>query len=146
MGASENEPLAALGRLVGEWETEATHPLFPGTVKARATFEWLRGGRFMIWRTDGNPPGTVPNAIAVIGGGDTPGTWPMHYFDERGVFRIYHVEAVGEGWRFWRNEPGFSQRATGSFDADGTVMRLATELDRDGTFEPDLEVTYRRAH
>jgi hypothetical protein len=137
---------AALDRLdplVGEWETEGTHPLLTGVIPGRATFEWLTGRTFLIWRTE-TPPGTIPPAIAVIGGGDVSGVWQMHYFDSRGVSRIYQASMDDGVFRFWRDHPGFSQRATGVFEDEGRVLRLRTELDQDGTFRPDLEVTYRR--
>ncbi|HEX2680815.1 MAG TPA: hypothetical protein VHQ03_05930, partial [Candidatus Dormibacteraeota bacterium] len=41
--------LDQLDALVGEWETEATHPLLQGVMHGRATFEWLAGRRFLIW-------------------------------------------------------------------------------------------------
>jgi hypothetical protein len=85
------------GRTRGEWTTEETHPLLPGIIHGRATFEWLEGKRFLVWRSD-NPPGTVPRALAVIGGGETPGVWPMHS-DERGVMRVYQVGMDGGVWR-----------------------------------------------
>lgn len=33
----------------------------------------------------------------------------MHYFDSRGVFRVYDVAVDDEGWRLWRDSPGFSR-------------------------------------
>ena len=48
---TRNPVLAHLDALVGEWHTEATHPYLPNTViRGRATFEWLDGGFFLIWR------------------------------------------------------------------------------------------------
>ena len=42
----------------------------------------------------------------------------MHYFDSRGVFRLYEVSIDNEALRIWRDASGFSQRFTGTF-ADG---------------------------
>jgi hypothetical protein len=102
-----------------------------------------RGRRFLIWRTH-NPPGTVPSSISIIGGGDRPGVWPMHYFDERGVYRVYQLSVRADGFDLWRDEPGFRQRGTGTFDEGGSAMRVLFELNTDGTFKRDLELTYRR--
>src|SRR5438034_21202 len=93
--------LGHLDVLVGEWETEATHSLLPGAViHGRATFEWLEGGHFLIWRAQNDHP-AVPNAIALLGGGpsggeastDVDGGLAMHYFDSRGVVRVYQMDA-----------------------------------------------------
>jgi len=132
-------------RLVGEWDTVATHRLIAGEIRGRASFEWIRGGQFLIWRTE-NPPNTVPSAIAIIGGEEsTPGVWPMSYFDERGVSRVYHVTSEGDTWRLWRDDPGFSQRGTAAFEEDGAAMRLRFDLDNEGgKWKRDLEVVYRR--
>jgi len=136
--------LDRLDALVGTWTTEATHPMLPGIIHGTATFEWLEGRRFLVWRSD-NPPGTVPRALAVIGGGASPGVWPMHYFDERGVARVYQVSMDDGVWRMWRDHPGFSQRLAGLFDDGGRTLRVTTELDQGDGWKPDLEMTYRRA-
>jgi len=142
--SDERDPaLDGLDPLVGEWETEGSHPQIKEPIRGHASFEWLPGRRFLIWRTT-QMPQTVPPAIAIIGGGDTPGTWPMHYFDSRGVFRVYYVRVDGGVFRMWRDHPGFSQRATGTFTDGGRIFELRTELNEDGTWKPDLEMTYRR--
>jgi len=135
--------LDALDALVGEWDTEMTHPKIDGVTRGRSTFEWLAGRVFLIWRSDVTP-GPIPSSISIIGGGSTPGTWPMEYFDSRGVARTYQISMENGVWRMWRDHPGFSQRATGTFDADGRTIRWRSELQEDGPFKPDLEVTYRR--
>jgi hypothetical protein len=136
--------LDQLDALAGEWTTEATHPLLPGIIRGKATLEWLEGKRFLVWRSD-NPPGTVPRAIAVIGGGETPGVWPMHYFDERGVMRVYQVSMDGGVWRVWRDHSGFLQRFSGVFDDGGRTLCVNIELDQGEGWKPDLQMTYRRA-
>jgi hypothetical protein len=56
-----------LAALVGEWETEATHQALPGTViHGRATFEWLEGCSFLIWRAHYDHP-DIPDCIAILG-------------------------------------------------------------------------------
>jgi len=140
---SRDPALDRLDALVGEWDTEMTHPLITGVTRGRAVFEWLAGRRFLIWRSD-VPPGAIPSAIAIIGGGSTPGTWPMEYFDSRGVSRTYRISMDDGIWRMWRDHPGFSQRATGTIGDDGRTIRWLSELQEDGPWKPDLEVTFRR--
>ncbi|MGH2499547.1 MAG: hypothetical protein ACRDF0_05585 [Candidatus Limnocylindria bacterium] len=144
MNEERDPALDQLDALVGEWDTQMTHPLIEGVVHGTSVFEWLLGRRFLIHRSD-VPPGKIPSAISIIGGGDTPGTWPMHYFDSRGVMRIYQVAFEGGAWRWWRDHPGFSQRFTGAFEDGGRTMRGHGELQEDGqSWKPDLQVTYRR--
>jgi hypothetical protein len=147
-------------RLLGHWTTEATHPAFPGLV-VRGTLEssWLEGERFLIQRSRAEHP-DFPDGIMIIGftehdrvqNGqrtvDPSSTKPeltMHYFDARGVFRVYDVSADEREWRFWRNSPGFSQRFTGTY-ADGghTIEGLSQLCEDDKNWKDDLKITYRR--
>ena len=140
-----------LAALVGEWETEATHRLLPGTViHGQATFEWLEGGFFLIWRAHYDHP-DIPDNIAILGCDDTgdlrnpSGGCSLHYFDQRGVTRLYHLSAEAGVWRFWRDSPGFSQRFAGTLSPDGWTVNGVAELCSDGsTWDQDLRITYKR--
>jgi hypothetical protein len=131
-------------RLTGRWATQATHPLLPGTVvRGHATFEWLDGRQFLILRWHYDHP-EIPDAIAVIGVTDQQ--LSMHYFDHRGVYRLYAVSLEEDQWRFWRDAPGFSQRFTGILSDDGNTITGQGQLSRDGSsWEDDLAITYRRS-
>ena len=139
------EDLAQLDVLVGEWDTEMTHPMLAETARGRTVFEWLPGRKFLIWRTE-NPPDTIPSSISLIGGEDDGSAgWPMHYFDSRGVSRVYRIGFEDGVWTMWRDHPGFSQRARGAIEERGCRIDWRSELQReDGEWKPDLEVTYRR--
>ena len=150
----------ALGRLVGTWTTEATHPAMPGVVlHGTAVVEWLEGERFLTLRARTDHP-DVPDSLSVIGhmahdrvGADRAvpadaGKSPlrMHYFDSRGVFRVYDVSVDDAAWRWWRDAPGFSQRFTGLISADGSTIAGRSQLCEDDThWADDLQITYRRA-
>lgn len=135
------EPLQALA---GTWTTEGTHPQLPGSViHGRATFEWLDGERFLIWRSHYDHP-EIPDAVAITG--VTDGQLSMHYFDSRGVYRVYSVSMSPGTWRFWRDAPGFSQRSTGTFRDGGNTIICHGQLSLDGTsWDDDLTLTYRKA-
>jgi hypothetical protein len=91
--------------LVGTWEIEATHPMFPSTiVHGTAEFEWLEGERFLLQRSRTDHP-EFPDSLIVFGA-DQDGL-SMNYFDSRGVHRIYHVSLSDGVWRMWRHSPGF---------------------------------------
>ena len=130
--------------LVGTWVIEATHPALPGAVvSGKAIFEWLDDQRFLIQRSHYDHP-EIPDAIAVIGIVD--GEPSMHYFDPRGVHRVFAVEITAGTWRFWNNAPGFSQRFTGTLSDDGNAItgRAELSLDDGATWQDDLAITYRR--
>jgi hypothetical protein len=134
--------LQLLGALVGTWTTEGTHPLLPGVIHGLATFEWLDGERFLIQRSHYDHA-DIPDAIAVTG--VTDGRLSMHYFDVRGVYRVYAVDMGSDTWRFSRDAPGFSQRFIGTFSDDGSTITGRGQLSRDGaSWDDDLALTYRR--
>ena len=144
MTATRNPQLEAFDALIGEWSTEATHPAVPGVVvRGQAVFEWLEGEQFVIQRSR-NDHADFPDAITIIGVfGDG---LAMHYYDSRGVHRIYETSFDDGVWRLWRDAPGFSQRWEGTVDDGGETVRCRVQLSRDGaTWEDDLELTYRRS-
>ena len=157
-----NDPvLKPLDRLVGNWTTEATHPAMPGVVvRGTVLIEWLEGQRFLIHRARTDHP-KFPDAISIIGdmerdrvggadGGEDPAsreqsTWRMHYFDSRGVFRVYETRVDDDAWRWWRDVAGFSQRFTGRFtDGGDTIVGLSQLREDDVHWTDDLAITYRR--
>src|SRR5262245_33305202 len=142
-----NPSLRAVSALVGEWTTEATHPAFPSTVvNGRSTSEWLEGEKFLIVRAQTDHP-DFPDSVSIIG--DTGGL-RMHYFDSRGVARIYELAVDGRVWTFSRTAPDFSplnfkQELTWTFSDDGLTIDGTSRISRDDTsWEDDLRITFRR--
>jgi hypothetical protein len=149
-----NTDLQSLGRrLVGRWTTEATHPAVPGTViSGSSQVEWLEGERFLIYRTQNDHP-DFPDAISIIG--DTDGLH-MHYFDSRGVNRLFELTVADDGWAiamgrdsdagsFASSDAPFSQRLTYIFEDADQTMSAKGELSYDDVnWDDDLEITYRR--
>jgi hypothetical protein len=139
-----NPELQALGFLLGEWRTEGSHPLLPGVaLHGRASFAWLDGGAFLIWRTETNEP-QIPSGIAILGTDDDTKECSMLYFDERGVSRRYQVAFREREWRWWRESPALSQRFTATLEDDGNRMSVHGEMNRGNRWEPDLHLTYFR--
>ena len=141
-------------RLIGEWSTAATHPQMPGVVIAgSSTFEWLDGERFVIFRSHYEHP-DIPDAVSIIG--DTDG-FHMHYFDSRGVYRLFELTTIDDGWvismgrqspngSFASQDAPFSQRVTYCFErADGTMSGKGQLSYDDVTWDDDLEIMYRRS-
>ena len=143
MSPPEDDLRAVLDRLVGSWTIEATHPAFPDlVVGGRADFEWLEGQRFLLQRSRTDHP-DFPDSLIVFG--EFEDGLALHYFDSRGVHRIYGVSFTDGVWRMWRNEPGFSQRFTGTFSEDGDTIEGLWELSLDDTtWNDDLKISFRR--
>jgi hypothetical protein len=144
---------ASLGRLdalIGQWEMEATFeagyfgpdsPAFTGR-GGRATFEWLEGRFFLTQRFINEHP-AAPSGIAIIGAGAEPETFTQHYYDSRGVARIYQMTLDGGIWKLWREAPGFWQRYAGQISDDGNKITGAWEGSADGqTWKHDFGLTY----
>ncbi len=142
MDDSRSASLQGLDALVGEWMTEASHPAFPSAVVCgRSAFEWLEGKKFLIVRASSDHP-DFPDSISVIG--DTAGL-RMHYFDSRGVHRVYEARVSEDALELSRDAPGFAQRFTGNFEEGGDRISGLWKLARDNTtWEDDLQIVYRR--
>ena len=153
--------LEQLERLPGTWTTEATHPSLPGViVHGTVVVEWLEGKRFLIHRARTDHP-DFPDSISIIGitgldrvdtarnAGSTDATEPglrMHYYDSRGVSRVFDMSIDDGRWRIWRDARGFSQRFTGTFADDGNTIDGRWELREDDVhWKNDLGITYRRS-
>ena len=108
----------------------------------RTTFEWLDGRCFLIQRFVTSQP-AAPSGIAIIGAGANPETFAQHYYDSRGVARVYEMSLDGGVWKLWREAPGFWQRYTGQISADGTTITGAWEMSADGRdWKHDFALTY----
>jgi hypothetical protein len=142
---AQNPQLESLNALVGEWTIEATHPMYPSTVvPGRTSFEWLEGEQFLIQRSR-TDHSDFPDSISVIGAPDEVEELSMHYFDSRGVYRVYDMSLSEDVWKISRDAPGFSQRLTATFSDDGNTISGTWQLSRDdSTWDDDLQITFRR--
>ena len=142
--------LDALEPLVGEWSLVAEFPgLPPMSDGAWVAFEWLPGRTFLIERWE-IPVPEAPDGIAIIGADPrSDGNYLQHYFDSRGVARVYKMSLEGGIWRLWRDAPDFSpldfsQRYTGTFSDDGTSIAGAWEINHGEAWEHDFALTYTK--
>ena len=141
--------LEQLNPFVGEWELEVSLTS-PADVRAKAVFEWALDGRFLIQRTEISIP-EAPNSIALIGVDPAGEAFTQHYFDSRGVIRVYSMTFDDGVWTLLRDSPDFSdlnfwQRYTGTFSEDGTTIAGSWEMSHDegATWEKDFDLVYRR--
>jgi dihydrofolate reductase len=99
----------ALTPLFGEWRILAAFEnMPPADIGGRVSFEWLPGERFLIERWEVPVP-EAPDGIAIIGADPkSEGNYLQHYFDSRGVARVYKMSFEDGVWKLWRDEPDFS--------------------------------------
>jgi hypothetical protein len=139
--------LDRLDALIGDWETRAGY-VVPGrtavTGVGRTTFEWLQGRSFLIQRFVTEHP-AAPSGIAVIAAGEQPGTFSQHYYDSRGVARVYQMSLADGVWKLWREAAGFWQRYRGVIADDGRSIEGAWDKSADGRdWAHDFALTYIR--
>jgi hypothetical protein len=154
-GDVPDERPASLDRLdavVGSWEMEVFFeagffgPESPAVSDrgGRTTFEWLEGRFFLLQRFTVAEHPAAPSGIAIIGvADDDPETFEQHYYDSRGVARVYQMSLVENVWKVWRESPGFWQRYEGRIADDGTRIEGAWEKSSDGSeWEHDFVLNY----
>lgn len=108
----------------------------------------------LIFRSYTDHP-DFPDSISIIG--ETEGL-EWHYFDSRGVHRIYEIRVTDDAWEIARNvarsdapeigreAPAFSQRLTVTFEDDDNTMEGRSKISFDDeTWQDDLQITYRRS-
>jgi hypothetical protein len=154
---NRSQALARLGVLIGEWILEVR---FPGDEpvpsiapeegpQARSRFEWALDGQFLLQRTE-IPIPEAPDSLTVISVDRETGAYTQHYYDSRGVVRLYAMSLADGVWTLTRESADFSpldfrQRFTGTFSPDGNTISGAWEKCFNGAgWEHDFALTYRR--
>ncbi len=140
--------------LIGEWHGGGAIPSEPPlAVSVEATIERL--GALILFRTVGEPA-EMPDTVSIIGGAPDSQPQPMHYFDSRGVKRLFMTDIDGSTWTIWRapgedwngpDGPGFNQRFIGEISADGQTIEGRWERglgDAGDQWEIDFPITYVR--
>src|SRR6266511_2333344 len=108
--ATRTAALEPLNVFIGEWRMEASFPrAAPASVAGRAlvgraVFEWLLGGQFLAQREEFPDP-DAPDSVAIIGLDPGSRAYTQHYFDARGVARLYAMTLRGGVWTLLRETP-----------------------------------------
>ena len=146
---NRDEALRRLDALVGEWSIEVIAPWASPDVRARMVCEWVLGGQFLLQRSEVDVP-EAPDARCLIGADLETGALSQHYFDSRGVKRIYAMTLDDEAWTLTRERPdvsplAFAQRFRGVFEDGGATIRGTWEIRHEGKdWEDDFDMVYRR--
>ena len=155
MTGNRAEALARLDVFVGEWVVQARFPAgrAPSGAaaegpQARSRFEWALGRQFLLQRTQ-IPVPEAPDSLAIISADPGTGGYTQHYFDSRGVARLYAMTVAGRVWTLTRESADFTpldfrQRFTGTISDDGNTISGAWEIAHDAGWEHDFALTYHR--
>jgi hypothetical protein len=136
--------LQDLEPLVGNWRTEATMPVSGEIVAGRTSFAWLERGGYLIQRASAEDP-AFPVGIMVIGPDAGGERIVQHYFDSRGVARVYDVSLEDGVLRLWRDGEDFAQRYSGRLDAEAGTITGAWERCDDGeSWQHDFDLNYAK--
>lgn len=148
MNATGERP-AALGLLdvlVGEWTEQVSGH---GDPVGAVSFEWALDERYLLQHTTLRAP--FPESLAVVEYDESAGEFRQHYFDSRGVTRIYRMTFTGSEWTLLRAEPDFSglafaQRFLGVISEDERSVDGRWEQSHDGgmTWEHDFGLLLER--
>jgi hypothetical protein len=154
---SRAEALARLDVFVGEWIMEVR---FPGDMPApsdaaeqglhaRSRFEWALDRQFLLQRTE-IPVPEAPDSLAIVSVDPRTAGYTQHYYDSRGVVRLYAMTLAGGVWTLTRESPDFTaldfrQRFTGTLSADANTISGTWQRGLGGSgWEHDFSLTYRR--
>jgi hypothetical protein len=149
--SAESPAVDVLSPLIGKWllvasfgEEVQTDP------EAWVVFDWLPGGHFLTQRWQVPMP-EAPDGLAIIGADPArPGQFLQHYFDSRGVARVYKMTFDGTVLTLWRDEPDlspldFEQRYVGRLASDGSRISGAWQSRYPGKdWEHDFGLDYAR--
>jgi hypothetical protein len=145
-----SDRLERLDVLVGQWRIEVpAWPLPPELADAaRTSFEWTLGGAFLLQRSSVPVP-EAPDGLSLMVP-DAGDGYIQHYFDSRGIARIYAMAFDGREWTLERHSADvspltFHQRWLATFSADRDTIQGRWEKSPDGRdWELDFELTYHR--
>ena len=138
--------LGLLDVLVGEWtQLISGHDDPTGTM----TYEWSLDNRYLIQRS--TLPAPFPDSLAVIEYVEDADEFRQHYFDTRGVSRLYRMTLAGPELMLLRLESDFSpldfaQRFIGIIQDDERSVEGAWQQSHDGgtTWEHDFGLRLER--
>jgi hypothetical protein len=142
--------------LIGTWHGEGEIPIEP-PMRIVVEERIARLGELIVLTSVGEPA-EMPDSIAIVGGAPDGQPQPMHYFDSRGVKRLFLTVLDGATWKIWRapgedwngpHGPGFNQRFIGEIASDRNAIEGRWERglgDRGDQWELDFPIRYVRTH
>ncbi|MDE4084418.1 hypothetical protein PO902_05075 [Planococcus maritimus] len=147
--STRTEMMSRLDFFIGTWAIEVVHPhIQPTQITGEASFEWL-DERYVIQRTKIDKP-EFPSSMIIYDWDDAKGQYVQHYFDSRGVTRLYEMSFEEGIWKLSRNEPDFSpldfhQRFSGIVNEAANLIESCWEQSADGVqWEQDFKLIFKK--
>jgi len=130
--------MSALDQLLGTWEFTMRHSAMPQPVTGWQRYERVLDGAFVLQHWNYDHP-DFPDAMALLSDDR------YHYFDVRGITRVFELEVDDAGWSMIRLDEEFSQRHIARFRGPD-AMESTGEVSHDNgaTWRPDSTMTHRR--
>ena len=135
-----------LAGFVGTWSIAVD---LPGAEDARGRVEFESVGEIVVQRA--TVPDPALDSCCVVMRQDD-GTYLQHYFDSRGVARLYAMTFDGRTWTLERTKPDlspldFCQRYIGTVSDDLATIDGEWQSSPDGTdWTRDFRLTYHRTN
>ncbi|WP_298825494.1 hypothetical protein [uncultured Planococcus sp.] len=146
---TRTEVMERLGFFIGTWTVEVTHPhLQPNPIVGETKFEWM-DEMYIIQRTHIDKA-EFPSSTVIYDWDSASGNYVQHYFDTRGVTRLYQMSFEGGIWNLWRDVADFSpldffQRFTGEIGESGNVIESVWEQSEEGIeWKHDFKLLFKR--
>jgi len=130
--------MSALDQLLGTWEFSMQHSAMSEPVTGRQRYERVLNGAFVLQHWTYDHP-DFPDAMALLSDDR------CHYFDVRGIVRIFDLEFHDGGWSMIHLDEDFSQRYTARFRGPDVMDSTGERSDDAGvTWRHDFTMTYQR--
>lgn len=130
--------MSRLDRLLGDWEFTMDHSAMAEPITGQQRYEHVLEGAFVLHQWNYDHP-DFPNAMAVLSNNR------YHYFDVRGITRIFDVEVDDDGWSMIRLDPDFSQRYRARFVSSDVIETTGdASYDNGVTWQHDFTMTCNR--
>lgn len=125
----------SLERLLGTWDFTMRHAALPEPVSGRQRYERVLDGAFVMLHWTYEHP-DFPDAVAVLD------QRSLHYFDVRGVIRVFDLAFDDSGWSMIRRDEDYWQRSSARFvGADATEGTGENSHDSGDTWEHDYSIS-----
>jgi hypothetical protein len=140
--------IAELAAFVGTWRMQVRFPRDRGHVlTGTCVFEWLHGQQLLVQRTEAPLP--MPSTLSIIAPDPARDGYLQHYFDARGVVRLYEMTFTTGAWTLVRKQPDFSpldfaQRYVGMFMGPDRIRGKWEKATDRVNWELDFELDYQR--
>jgi hypothetical protein len=127
-----------LDQLLGTWDLTMDHDSVDASVSGCQIYERVLDGAYVRLDWTYEHP-DFPNALALLSED------AMHYFDVRGITRVFEVDWDDSGWTMVHLDPVFSQRFTSRVEGPELVITEGEYSEDEGaTWLHDFRLTLRR--